>query len=62
MSLFGSNWIDNDNDYDINLSIPKIEDYNTLKEYENNHHFSNLNDEEYNPMEEYERNIRHFQD
>ena len=38
MALFGSDWIEDKNDYDRNHSIPKQEDYDSLKEYENNHH------------------------
>lgn len=62
MALFGSDWIEDKNDYDRNHSIPKQEDYDSLKEYENNHHIYNENDEKYDALKEYENNHKYFQD
>ena len=62
MAIFGNNWTD---------------DYDSMREYESNHHKDEYydtmknyecgikpfhNDSEYDSMEEYEHGIKHFQD
>lgn len=62
MALFGNDWIEEEDSYDKNCSIPKKENYDSMKEYENNHHIYNENGEEYDSLDEYENHIKHFQD